>query len=154
MTEKPNFRSTGIIQYGIPFTILMFAVLFILVGILPLFGTTDAEGQKLPLGITSFILIGLLLIFVYKIINARFNKIEFYESKIIIARGEIYSWNDVVSLFKLPFIAPPIYRAKFQNRDKAVYFGFKSKFYATLIIYSYDFSGFLKYARTKMVGEH
>ena len=147
---KPNFRSTAALQYGVPISIILLAIMLIVVGVLPIFGIRDAQGEKIPLGIISFIPIGFLLFPLYKLSTSKFKRIEFFESQIIISGKENYSWNEVTSLFKIPFTTPPIYRIKFKTRQSGCYFGFTSKFYASLIVYSYDFTGFLDFANQKI----
>lgn len=150
MTKKPLFQSTRLFQYGIPLAFMSFGILSLIIGILSLVGVKDVTGEKIPIGLAAFIPIGVTLLLLCKYQFKKFRKLRFYENEIVVNTGMSYSWKDVDSVFKIPFTTPPIYRIKFNADKSTYYFGFKSSFYASLIIYSFDFTGFLKYSTTKI----
>lgn len=63
---------------------------------------------------------------------------------------EWVEWSDVSSIWKIPCTAPPVYRCSFNNDMKPIYFHMTMTFFVTVGVWSWDFTGFISYAKEQM----
>jgi hypothetical protein len=82
----------------------------------------------------------------------RIRVIRYDEENIEIINGEesqTITWSDVRSVSKVLTVVPPLYRMTFKDDSEPAYFVMSMFFYAYAIIWSWDFSGFYKFAQEK-----
>lgn len=60
------------------------------------------------------------------------------------------AWRDVRSVSKVWTVVPPLYRMTFKDGSEPAYFVMSTFFYAYAIVWSWDFTGFYKFAREKI----
>ncbi len=63
---------------------------------------------------------------------------------------ERVKWSEVSSIWKVPCIAPPVYRCSFNNDIKPIYFNMTMILFVTVGVWSWDFTGFTSYARGQL----
>ncbi|MBW2274132.1 MAG: hypothetical protein JRG96_12740, partial [Deltaproteobacteria bacterium] len=76
--------------------------------------------------------------------------VDFSESGFKVSRGgseECFSWSAVAKLHQIPLCTPPLYRMTFKGEQQPVYFCFFSFIVASVGFWSWDFRGFMPYAR-------
>ena len=93
------------------------------------------------------------LVFLAKFMFFRIRVIRYDDETIEIINGsesDTVSWREVESVSKVISVVPPLYRMVFKDDREPAYF-VKSMFaYAYAIIWSWDFTGFYKFALEKI----
>ncbi len=107
---------------------------------------TDAE---------VLLLVGLItgLVFLAKFMFFRIRVIRYDDERIEIINGsdsDTVPWRDVKSVSKVISVAPPLYRMVFKDDREPAYFVMSMFAYAYVIIWSWDFTGFYKFAQEKI----
>jgi hypothetical protein len=85
------------------------------------------------------------------VIWRQFAIIEFSETGLQLRRSgrtTSLSWAEVANVNQVPFCTPPVYRIAFKNGELPAYCMFYSFIVATIGVWSWDFRGFVKYARS------
>ena len=65
-------------------------------------------------------------------------------------RSTSFGWHEVASVKQVPFCTPPVYRICFKTDEPPAYCIFFSFIVVTIGFWSWDFSGFLSYARSNI----
>jgi len=85
----------------------------------------------------------------------RIRVIQYDEDCVEIINGKesrTVKWEDVWRVSKVPGSAPPLYRMTFNDNSEPAYFVMSMSFYVTVIFWSWDFTGFYKFAKRKTEG--
>ncbi len=61
-------------------------------------------------------------------------------------------WEDVWRVSKVPAVTPPLYRMTFNDNSEPAYFVMSMSFYMSVVFWSWDFTGFYKFAKRKTEG--
>ena len=105
-------------------------------------------------GDTLFALFVYALCFVLaKFMFFRIRVIRYDEDGVEIINGDesrVVAWRDVRSVSKVLTVVPPLYRMTFKDGSEPAYFVMSTFFYAYAIVWSWDFTGFYKFAREKL----
>jgi len=93
------------------------------------------------------------LVFLAKFMFFRIRVIRYNDERIEIINGSesnTVSWRDVKSVSKVISVVPPLYRMVFKDDREPAYFVMSMFAYAYAIIWSWDFTGFYKFAQEKI----
>lgn len=159
-SEKSEFKSSWVMQLLIKSMPLIFGLILFGMGLFFLIAKVevDSTGELIPPNMKyGFMAGGIPLIALFYLIKDRFGVVDLDNHGIVLERKSDKrekEWKDVLSVFKLPFCSPPIYRMSFKDGEKPIYFIFGSFFILTTPIYSYDFTGFLKFAEKRLMREN
>ena len=135
-------------------SLFLFAFPFILLwGLLS--GRFAAESSK-PLDAMFYVqmaLSGCLALGLGYLLWRNFAVVEFSDLGIKVSRNgsdESASWADVAKVHQIPFCTPPFYRLTFRDGRRPAYFCFFSFIVASVGFWSWDFRGFMSYARPRL----
>ena len=79
--------------------------------------------------------------------------VEFSDLWLKVSRNgsnESFCWSDVAKIHQIPFCTPPFYRLTFKDGRRPAYFCFFSFIVASVVVWSWDFRGFMSYARPRL----
>jgi len=135
-------------------SLLLFAVPFIISwGLLS--GRFAAESPK-PLDVTFYVQMAVacfLAVSLGYLLWRNFAVVEFSDFELKVSRSgsdESFSWSDVAKIHQIPFCTPPFYRLTFKDGRRPAYFCFFSFIVASVGFWSWDFRGFMSYARSRL----
>ncbi len=97
----------------------------------------------------------ILLIALLIRLNLRLARIQYGWGGLVALRNgkkKRYKWHEVKSVFKLPFMTPPLYRIAFRDGDPPIYFSM-SWWAGSIGIWSWDFTGFYHFAKAWIKSE-
>jgi len=100
------------------------------------------------------VLLGLscALVFLARFMFFRIRVMRYDDSSVEIINGNesrTVSWNNVRTVSKVLAVVPPLYRMTFKDDSEPAYFVMSMFFYAYAIVWSWDFTGFYKFAQEK-----
>ncbi|MEO0365948.1 MAG: hypothetical protein AAF265_10680 [Pseudomonadota bacterium] len=99
--------------------------------------------------------VSVVLVLLAKFMFFRIRVISYNDEKIEIRSGsenDTVSWQDVRSVSRVVAVVPPLYRMAFKDDRKPAHFVMSMSPYVQVGIWSWDFTGFYKFAQEK-IGE-
>ena len=110
---------------------------------------SDLSTAQFVLSIGTFVLCFALAKFMFfriRVIRYDNEKVEVING----GRSRTVKWEDVRGVSKVISVVPPLYRMTFKDGSEPAYFVMSMFFYAYAIIWSWDFTGFYKFARDRI----
>ena len=107
--------------YVAKYFFLAFAIVLILVGVVILI--RFEETPRNSLFALAFLTLGIILIFIYFVVNDRIRRVAIGKNKIVVIEGNRnirFSWPEVKSLKIIPFLK--IYRLRIKGKHNTIYF--------------------------------
>jgi hypothetical protein len=153
--DMKHYESSTLFYYVMKYVFLFVAIFipFILILLYYFPNYVDGSKQISENMVLKFIAISIGSLVLHILWKNKPAIIEINDKNIYVKRGKEEfneEWQNVNEVFKIPFTSPPIYRMSFTNNRNPVYFAFRTWFYATIVFWSWDFTGFLEYANEKI----
>lgn len=138
-----------------------FALMLLFMGLAGIHGLVFPEHSVFdppPIELSVAQVLFALAVFVLCFVLAKFmffriRVIRYDDNNIEIVNGDetrTVKWDDVRSVSKILTAVPPLYRMTFKDDSEPAYFVMSMFFYAYAIIWSWDFTGFYKFAQEKI----
>lgn len=132
-------------------------ICFLIRALLVALFSSDAAQDQVPEWTTMekieswVILPGALFVFGYcawnfGVVDCRHNEIEVRKNR----RRRVIGWNQVSSIYQMPFCTPPVYRIAFKNGDSPVFVIVFSWRLLSIGFWSWDFTGFRNYVQLQI----
>ena len=121
----------------------------------PSFAIISVEGESPKTAWDWLFTIGIFILFIAiaYFMYFKIRVIRYDNEKVEVINGsDVYQteWGNVENVSKVFGCAPPLYRMTFKDGAQAAYFVMSMFFYAYAVFWSWDFTGFYKFARSKI----